>query len=229
MKTEYRTKIITHLTECMTSHTRSSEVFDDWVNIVIACLEALPRHLQNGFINGVPAEDTEEVKALWSRLNTKYTPDQMGSFSRAFAELLNSSEEWADTIGDVYQEFGHPMTHGGQYFTPWSVAKAMAEMTLMDIETTLKTKAEPVTICDPCCGSGVMLLAAASCCPSWAIQCGRVQFYGQDIDNNCVKMARINMMLYGLNGYGVRLADSIMANPPYSPGNESRSVSDHVE
>ncbi len=65
---------------------------------------------------------------------------------------------------------------------------------------------EPLTVMDCCCGSGVMLLAAASQCPPWALDYGLVRFYGVDIDPTCVKMARVNCMLYGLNGYRLRCA-----------------------
>jgi hypothetical protein len=68
---------------------------------------------------------------------------------------------------------------------------------------------EPITICDPCCGSGVMFLAAASCIPAWAIGLGLVQFYGTDIDAGCVRMARINCLLHGLNGHGIKWAMSL--------------------
>jgi hypothetical protein len=59
---------------------------------------------------------------------------------------------------------------------------------------------KPVTHCDPCCGSGRMLLAAAACYPRWMVQVGAVQFVGADIDPVCAQMARINVLLYGLNG-----------------------------
>jgi hypothetical protein len=35
---------------------------------------------------------------------------------------------------------------------------------------------------------------------------GLVQFYGMDIDMSCVKMAQINMMIYGLNGFNLKTA-----------------------
>ena len=75
---------------------------------------------------------------------------------------------------------------------------------------------DPITICDPCCGSGVMLLAGARQFPAWAAQAGLVQLYGMDIDQTCVTMAQVNMMLYGLNGAGLHSA--LTATPlPASP------------
>jgi len=59
---------------------------------------------------------------------------------------------------------------------------------------------DPVTVYEPCIGSGIMFLAAASVVPHWMIQMGLVQFYGQDVDFTCVRMAKINSMLYGLSG-----------------------------
>jgi type I restriction-modification system DNA methylase subunit len=51
-----------------------------------------------------------------------------------------------------------------------------------------------------------MLLAAASVFPQWAVHRGLIEFYGQDIDPTCVAMAKVNLMLYGLNGERVRYA-----------------------
>lgn len=63
---------------------------------------------------------------------------------------------------------------------------------------------KPLTIADCCCGSGVMLLAAAENFDPWMNHLGLVQYYGQDIDATCVLMARINVKLYGLNGHALR-------------------------
>ncbi|NNJ12093.1 N-6 DNA methylase [Chloroflexales bacterium ZM16-3] len=62
----------------------------------------------------------------------------------------------------------------------------------------------PVTIQEPCVGSGVMLLAIAACVPAWMNQLGLIQYYGQDSDIMCVRMASINLMIFGLNGFGYR-------------------------
>lgn len=59
---------------------------------------------------------------------------------------------------------------------------------------------EPVTILDPGCGSGVLLLAMASEFNPWQVRMGMVRFYGIDLDINCTRMAQTNIVLYGLNG-----------------------------
>lgn len=69
----------------------------------------------------------------------------------------------------------------------------------------LKDTYEPVSVLDPCVGSGVMLLAAASVIPRQYTDLGLVQYYGIDLDPVCVQMCRINVMLYGLNGWSCRL------------------------
>jgi hypothetical protein len=50
------------------------------------------------------------------------------------------------------------------------------------------------SVCDPCCGSGRMLLAAGEMQPGW-------EFVGQDIDLRCVRMTAINLALRNLYGY----------------------------
>ena len=65
---------------------------------------------------------------------------------------------------------------------------------------------EPITVLDCCCGSGAMFLGFAAHCPRWALNLGLIQFYGQDIDMTCVLMAKINLMIHNLNGYGIKCA-----------------------
>ena len=81
-----------------------------------------------------------------------------------------------------------------------SLASDNSAGTMIDLYSMVAEYIEPITIHDPCVGSGVMLLAAASIIPQWAIDCGLVQFYGIDINPTCVQMTRINVLLYGLNG-----------------------------
>jgi len=69
---------------------------------------------------------------------------------------------------------------------------------------------EPISVMDPALGSGVLLLAAAELFPKWMLYLGLVQFYGADIDETCVLMARINAKLYGLNGFGGQMIRALL-------------------
>jgi len=240
--------IIKRLERIAASGHSPSQVFDDWLDLVQAALEALPAHLRSAR-QGLPLTDTPETQALWARLRSRYPqPGCWEEFSAAFGILLDSLFTWQDTLGTVYMDFGMPNKHSGQFFTPYAIAEAMAEMSMQGVEAHIHERikaaiardplaqaltlagltcqtaqeaeawffgrvlpaalphVEPVTVCDCCCGSGVMLLAAASRCPRWVLDYGLVQFYGQDIDHTCVRMAKINLMLYGLNGYHLKCA-----------------------
>jgi hypothetical protein len=239
-------KIIHHLERVTASGASEYNIFDDWLLMVAACLEAMPRHAEHA-VKNIPFEDTPETADLFARMHARYPDYCWEYFADAFAELVLSTDEWRDTIGEVYMTWNISNSYTGQYFTPLSVAEAMAEMTMQGIEsllherikeaiygdpiaeailiTSLITEGEeaqklfyhqllpavaprvkPINIHDPCCGSGVMFLAAASKCPRWALDYGLIQFYGCDIDFTCVTMAKVNCMLYGLNGYAIKCA-----------------------
>jgi len=232
---------------------RLPEVFDDWIALSVAALWMQPQHLWSLRLHGRLADDPADVADLWARMRSIYSGSTAGPgpyferFKAALAILERTAEmEWRDTLGDLYMEIGCPNSGAGQFFTPFELAKMMAQISctgMIDLVYTRLREAiakaegaadfiaehdlaataagddawvwedllpliwpqfEPVTICDPCVGSGVVLLAAGSTMPRWITAWGMVQLYGQDIDHTCTQMAHINSMIYGLNGYGLR-------------------------
>lgn len=83
---------------------------------------------------------------------------------------------------------------------------------------------EPITVYDPTIGSGVMLMAYASMVPRWANDWGMVRYYGQDIDETCVRMCRINMMLHGLNGYALQIMRATWRGNQRRAGNDPDAI-----
>ncbi|MFV0443010.1 MAG: N-6 DNA methylase [Planctomycetaceae bacterium] len=115
------------------------------------------------------------------------------TIAQAFATLVDIMDRTgADILGDVFQG---AITYGerGQFMTPEPVCRMMALLSLPEEPTDLDGRR---TVCDPCCGSGRMLLAAAEMQPHW-------QFVGQDVDLRCVRMTAINLSLRNRYGHVV--------------------------
>jgi hypothetical protein len=222
---------------------------------VAAChlaLDDLPAHLHYVLTRrSIAAPDS---RTRWDQAMGRFTPATIEAFAHGFAVLLEACRflppeqpydhpGGPDVIGSVYMDLlsgrSHKWNYTAQYFTPWTVASALAQMSgAGDLETRfhaevkrlladdpvlhvmtltasvtgqdafrwwlsrawprLKDKMEPVTVCDPCVGSGILLLAHAACHPLWLAQIGYVQYSGCDIDPLCCEMARLNLRLYGI-------------------------------
>lgn len=120
----------------------------------------------------------------------KYTEGQRGkrgcdSIAQMFGTLVQLMEETlADVLGDLFQG---AITYGeaGQFLTPESLTDLMARLAISDIQ--IDSEQCP-TFCDPCCGSGRMLLSVVEEHP-------RCELVGQDVDLRCVRMTAINLAL----------------------------------
>lgn len=102
---------------------------------------------------------------------------------------------YADVLGPVYMEIRTNWKGSalGQFFTPWSLCKCMAYMQTDDELLARIERGERVTVHDPACGSAATLLAMrAAVAEKFGRQAAdRLALYGQDIDQTCVLMARI--------------------------------------
>jgi len=233
---------------------RPNAIFADWLELVEGTLDMLPAHARSLKETGKPAQDSPDVAQVWERMRSRYEnkPWVFERFSEAFGLLLSAAYQpdgtptYHDLIGSMYMSWGYPSSSAGQFFTPWHIARMMAEMVSdggAEVHARLKEAIaksplaqaclltgcilegqeafdwfltrvipaaiehyEPVRVNDPAVGSVILLLAHASTLPSWMVQMGLVQYYGCDIDPLCVRMARVNFKLYGLNGFGLKCA-----------------------
>ncbi len=139
----------------------------------------------------------ERYLEIAKRLGTKGATKAAEMFAILLGHFSYEGE-FGDVLGPVYQNLASMGAKSimGQFFTPWPVAVMMAGMTMGDLKDH-ETRKKPITISDPACGSGVMLLAAKAVV---AAERGRqalrdYAFYGQDIDRVCVNMCRVQMKL----------------------------------
>lgn len=111
--------------------------------------------------------------------------------------LLRFKTHFYDYLGELYmkiiERFSKPSK--GQYFTPYNVSKLMAHITF-DIPANIKDK--PITINDPCCGSGGMCIAFIDLLDKRNINyLQHYIIYANDIDITCAYMTYIQLSMAG--------------------------------
>ena len=119
----------------------------------------------------------------------------------AFALEVNPAQ---DFLGRLYMQLELSNHWHGQFFTPWDIAEVMARITAGDSLKERISSKDYISVNDPACGAGCMLLAFASVCLNFGVNYQQsVLFTGQDIDAVAAKMSYIQLSLLGCPGYVV--------------------------
>ncbi len=89
----------------------------------------------------------------------------------------------------------------GQFFTPYNVCKMMSQMTVENADMRIEEQGY-ISICDPACGAGATLIAAANNLKKskYNFQ-NHALFVGQDVDRVVAQMCYIQLSLLGCAGY----------------------------
>lgn len=124
--------------------------------------------------------------------------ETMDTISKMFGIVTQAlTEETADFIGPVFMETS-ASDHMGQFFTPDSVCRLMAEITLSEAPAVLARQSH-IRIDEPAAGAGAMILA---CC-RYLKQRGinyqeRVSFRLTDLDHDAFMAAYVQLSLAGV-------------------------------
>jgi type I restriction enzyme M protein len=187
--------------------------------------------------NGYPSED--DIKGLFADFDT--TSNRLGNTvenkNNRLAAVLKGVESLKlagefedseiDLFGDAYEFLisnyaSNAGKSGGEFFTPQSVSKLIAQLAMHKQEKVNK-------IYDPAAGSGSLLLQAKKHFDNHIIEEG---FYGQELNHTTYNLARMNMFLHNINYDKFHIVlgdtlidpqlgndkpfDAIVSNPPYS-------------
>ena len=154
-------------------------VFDAFVRLTACALAVQTRE----------AEYLEEAKR-WERAELDIFAEALGALV-----LEMESDPFADLLGSAYMELAlsrKGQQWNGEFHTPKNVADLMARLTVGDAGA---FPAEgPITVCEPACGSGVMILAFAQVCPPEARR--RLRVTAIDINRTACDMTFINTTLW---------------------------------
>lgn len=196
-------------------------------------LDDLARILNNIEQSTMGTESEDDFDNLFEDLDLAST--KLGRTEASKNELISKvlahldkidfglDDSGSDILGDAYEYLIGQFASGagkkaGEFYTPQEVSKVLAKLVTVGKE---KLK----TVYDPACGSGSLLLRVAK----EVKEVGK--FYGQELNRTTYNLARMNMILHGINYQKFDLkqedslerpmhselrAEAVVANPPFS-------------
>lgn len=151
--------------------------WDIWQDFIIMSAIAIANTM-----GGPQAKAREE---MYRSRAEKYSAKELEVFAdmllEVVAELERDPEQ--DFLGELFMALGLGNEWKGQFFTPYSVCRVMSAMTYAPDMTARIEKQGWVSVNDPACGAGALLLAFANECRRQHINYQTsVLFVAQDID-----------------------------------------------
>ena len=155
-----------------------------------------------------PFYRSDEIEQQYLETIKQYNKEQAEQFSQLLALLVSAlSEKFQDFLGKVYMQLNLGNARTGQFFTPYHISQMMAEITFVDGKDI--DKQDIITLSEPCCGSGGMVIAYAETMKKHDINFQERLFVEAiDIDEMCFQMAYLQLSLYGIPAR-VLLGDTI--------------------
>ena len=159
------------------------EVFSDWLVLASNALYAWKKD--------------KLVENEYKEVAKNYSKEELEKHAQLLAITVNAlGEKEHDFLGEIFTMGEFLNGKKAQIFTPFHISQFMAEIMIADNGL---PKNEVFTVCDPCCGSGVMLAAAISVMKGHGFNYQQnALFIGQDIDARCARMAFIQLSLLGV-------------------------------
>lgn len=160
------------------------EIFKDWVTIMALTIANISPH--------DAAWEKREQEYL--AISSKYTKAEMTEFCGMMALLMDAFAETgpADILGEVFMEMEMGDSGKGQFWTPFNVALMMAKMLT-------GAQVGPLTVMEPTCGSGVMIIAQARALMDRGLNYQKLMdVTAIDIDWTAVRICYVQLSFLGI-------------------------------
>lgn len=201
---------------------RKADNLGELINIALTAIEDANKTKLEGVFRNIDFNSESNLGQTKERnARLKHLVDD---FSDERLDLRPSRVGDRDVIGDAYEYLigrfaADSGKKGGEFYTPSQVAQVLAQ---------LLAPRKGDRICDPCCGSGSLLIRAGK-------QVGGDDFalFGQELNGGTWALCRMNMFLHGIDSARIERGDTlraprlveddklmkfdvVIANPPFS-------------
>ena len=200
--------------------------------------------------NVLPGPESENREKQYLSIIESYEEKDQEVFPKLLELVVRALEEnpEQDFLGILYHHLELQQEQKGQFFTPYYISEFMSNIQFVaqDADAELKKKGY-ISVNDPACGAGAMLVAFANMAKKHGINYQKhVLFVAQDIDRTAAMMCYIQLSLLGCPAI-VIIGDSL-SKPLYHqdneiwytpffylnqwrfmPRQEEKELSDHVE
>ena len=164
--------------------------------------------------------EKEALEAEYQTYAARYGKDGTERISHLFALVVEALEaRRSDFLGRIYEALNATKKGFGQFLTPDSVAKLMARCTMPG-----DGAIEPgriITLSDPACGAGALLIEAAEAFIANGGRQGDVLLYASDIDPVATDIVYVEFSLLGYPAVVSRmdsLTNEVYNGPWYTMG-----------
>lgn len=173
-----------------------SEIFNDFLTLSIYSIAQ-------------PFYRSQIIEEKYLNTAKKYSRKQLDYFAAMNAYTLISLDMgMKDFLGEMFNMNGLGEHRKGQFFTPYHVSKLMGRLHFINLKVDIENK-DFITMCEPCCGSGGMVIAFADCMKEEGINFQQKLYVeATDIEEICYKMAYLQLSLLGIAAK-VQLGDSL--------------------
>ena len=206
-----------------------SEVFDDLVTMIALTIS-----------NTSTGIDFDKREKQYLDIINKYATEEQKQFATMFAYLVKSMNyslpEYRDILGEIYEELSMNSKDLSQFFTPRHVALLMAKITGADSSGEIIKENGFVTLCEPTCGSGVLVLAYAEMLANNKYNpSAHMCVTAIDLSLKCVFMTYVQLSYYGIpavviHGNGLTFEEhSRWYTPAYLLGNWACKCNSQVD
>lgn len=160
---------------------------------------------------------SEDIEKQYLSVVSCYQKEEIKIFTKMFGNLIMMFEKKGkieDILGDIFTREGLGNSRLGQFFTPFHISDFMANIVIGEKENLeqIIEKKGYVSLSEPTCGAGGMILAVAKVLKEKGINYQQKLFvHAVDISELCVYMTYIQLSLYGIPAI-VCCGDSITMN-----------------